>query len=80
MHANSFSRRGFRGANGGTWSPVEWGANALSLPPEKSTALLHTKVAAIASEEAVHDLASSWCSALQDLRSRTTTPAASNDY
>jgi len=53
----------FLAANGGTRSPVESGANARSLPPERSTALLHTKVAAIAPEEAAHDLASSWCSA-----------------
>jgi hypothetical protein len=48
---------------GGTQSPVESGANTRSLPPEQSTALLHTKVAAIAPEKAVKDLASSWCSA-----------------
>ena len=48
---------------GGTRSAVVWGANARSLPPEQSTTLLHTKLSAIAPEEAVHDLASSWCSA-----------------
>jgi len=53
----------FLAANGGTQSPVEWRANTRSLLPEQSTALLHTKVAVIASEKAVHDLASSWCSA-----------------
>ena len=53
----------FLAAIGGTRSAVEWGANARSLPPEQSTTLLHTKASAIAPEEAVHDLASSWCSA-----------------
>ena len=43
---------------GGTQSPVESGANTRSLPPEQSAALVHTKVAAIAPEKAVQDLAS----------------------
>lgn len=53
----------FLAAHGGTRSPVESSANTGSLPLEQSTALPHTKVAANAPEKAVHELASSWCSA-----------------
>ena len=62
----------FLAAHGGTRSPVESSANTGSLPLEQSTALPHTKVAANAPEKAVHELASSWCSRVQELRSRTT--------
>lgn len=53
----------FLAAHGGTRNAVESSANTGSLPLEHWTALPHTKVAANAPEKAVHELASSWCSA-----------------